>query len=524
MSVTTALRKALADPVDFAACLPGYQGDDQGRKTYGDFHRGLMRFVLSGRATSLVVPRNHAKSTLFSQILVVWELIRSRGKHRILLTSATLDLAKENAGKIRDILSDDIILDGHRVPLASVFPWVRPINVRDASGPVARFNVEGRSGIGKEASIFTGAPGSNLAGKRPTYIVYDDITNEKNVYTREQRQKVCKFVDQTEALAYSKDTPLRMVSTFWHPEDATVYVGKRAGWIQQIHDIYVDKDPRRSVHGERRATICPAFINAEEANEMEHAHASSSNYAFWASQYRLRPQASEEPVFTEEMWTFALSRNISKDILPGQGGTFLLWDPVSTMGNATKGMDRNGITVVRAIPSSLLPWPTPDPRRNTFVPIFTCEIAGGADQALEQIEEWVAAKRWPNLKSIWIEEIAAQVFLGPWAKSRGRLGSVVVRGQKIPAKDLTLRLDGVKTAMREGYFVIPHDMENGELFRRRFLVYPGDYDDIPASVALLSSYTERFGRLPGDDSPPPNLPYELGGPGPRPRGPEVIIF
>lgn len=510
--------------MDFAACLPGYQGDDEGRKFYGDFHRQLQAFVFSAPKTSLVVPRDHAKSTLFSQITVVWELIRSRGKHRILLTSATLDLAKENCGKIREILEGDLILDGRRYPLARLFPFAEPINVRDGMGPVAKFNVVGRSGIGKEASVFTGAPGSNLAGKRPTYIVFDDITNEKNVYTREQRQKTCKFVDQAEALAYSADTPMRMVSTFWHPEDATTYVGRRKGWVQQIHDIYLDKDPRRSLPGENRPTICPAFINAEEANDKEMAAISSGNYSFFASQYRLRPQAAEDPLFTEEMWTHALSRRVSKDILPKYGAAFLLWDPVATVGTAIAGMDRNGITVVRAIPASMLPWSVPDPRRNIFLPVFTCEIAGGADQALAQIEEWVESKRWPTLKSIWIEEVVAQTFLTPWAKQRGRLNSVQVRGQKIPNQDLTLRLAGIQTALREGYFVVPHDMEGGELFQRRFLAFPGDYDDIPASVALLSSHFERFGRLPGDEGPAPTpIPYERRTDVPRPAA-DTVVF
>lgn len=462
----------------------------------------------------MVVPRNHAKSTLFAHIGAAWLLLRTMGRARILLGSATLGLAKLNCGKVRDILEGDIVIGGERRPLAALFPFVRPDNRLGKSGSSAGFNVAGRRGVGKEASVFVGAPGSNLAGFRPTHAILDDITNEQNCRTRERRDQVIQFVIQVEALMYSATSPIWMLSTPWAPGDSTDFIASRPGWRQLRQDIYLDGEPRRSLPGERRPVCCPSFINEEEANEMEMTAIATGRYAFFSAQYRLRPMASEEPLFTEEMLRFACSKGIKAAQIKGAHPCFLLWDPVSTIGEGAKSIDRNGVAVVMAVPAGALPWAVPDPGRNVFLPVFTGEIAGGADNALAQIEKWVAANRWPNLRSIWIEEAFSQTFLTPWAKQRNKVGTVNIRGQRIPARDLTARLSGLQTAIREGYFVIPDDCEGRDLLLQRLGHYPvADFDDLPASLALLSSHFERRGRLPGDE-PPPLPTYEQGGPGP----------
>ena len=123
MSLTSALRKALSSPIEFGRCLPGYQGDEAGRKQFGPLHDEGAAFLAAHTRASLVWPRNHAKTTAFGHIKGAWTLVRGRGRTRLLLGSATLALAKQNAGQIRKILEGDIILDGHRLPIASLFPF-----------------------------------------------------------------------------------------------------------------------------------------------------------------------------------------------------------------------------------------------------------------------------------------------------------------------------------------------------------------------------------------------------------------
>lgn len=497
MSLSSALSKALSSPVEFGRCLPGYQGDSEGRKQFGPLHEEGSAFLREHTRASLVFPRNHAKTTLFDQIEAAWTLVRERGHSRILLASATLALAKQNAGKVREILEGDIILDGNRYPLGRLFPWVMPKNDRGTVGPCKEFNIAGRKGPGKEPSVFTGAPGTNLAGSRPTKAILDDVVNEQNCRTREQRERAIEFIAQVEALMYDAASPVYMVSTPWAPGDLTDHVAARRGWAQLRRPIYTGPPGPDGL----RPTVCPSFINSEEAAEMEQVARDAGRFSFFSAQYLLEPMSSDQPMFTAEMWAHASSRGLRVDKLP-KGSDFLLWDPVATVGEGNAGLDRNGVIVVRAIPAQLVPWSVPDPRRNVFAVLFTNEIAGGADHALEQIEGWIAAGKWPSLKSIWIEEIVAQTFLTPWMKQRGRLGSVQVRGQKIPRQDLTLRLAGVQTAIREGYLVFPDGAEGAQLLRKRLLEFPvSDYDDVPAALALLSSHFERFGRLPGDEGP-----------------------
>lgn len=489
---------ALSSPVEFGRRLPGYQGDEEGRKQFGPLHEEGAAFLRAHPRASLVWPRNHAKTTLFDQIEAAWTLVRERGHSRILLASATLALAKQNAGKVREILEGDIILDGRRLPIARLWPWAAPVNARNSVGPCGSFNIRGRKGPGKEPSVFTGAPGANLAGSRPTKAILDDVVNEQNSRTREQRERAIEFLAQVEALMYNAASPISMVSTPWAPGDLTDHVASRRGWRQMRRPLYTGPpDPATGL----RPTVCPSFINSEEAAEMERVAREAGRYAFFSAQYLLEPMSGDQPLFTAEMWSHAQSRGITARSLPA-GPDFLLWDPVARVEGGA-GLDRNGIVVIRAIPAQLLPWSVPDPRRNVFAVLFANEIAGGADDALREIEDWVSQKRWPNLKSIWIEEVVAQTFLAPWARQRGRLGGVVVRGQKIPRQDLTLRLAGIQTAIREGYLVIPADCEGAALLRKRLLEFPvSDYDDVPAALALLSSHIERFGRLPGDEGNP----------------------
>jgi hypothetical protein len=521
VSLSAELDAILSDPLAFARAVPGYQGDVHGRKQFGDFHRKLVDEARSSTRVSIVVPRNHAKTTLFSHLLVAWEVIRSRGAVRCLIGSATLALAKANAGEVRRILEGDLLLGGHRVPLVRVFPWAAPINPRRSEGPTASFNIVGRSGLGKEPTLFTGAPGTNLAGTRPNLIILDDIVNEQNSRTRERREQGVQFIAQVEALAYDAQTPIRMVSTPWANGDATDHVRTRPGWKQLRHPIYIGPpDPATGL----RPTVCPSFISPEEARDMETTARAMNRFAFFSAQYLLEPLSSDDPLFTNEMLGFARSKGVALDALPTRGASdFLLWDPVATVEVGASGIDRNGLVVIRAIPATLLPWAVPDPSRNVFFPVFAAEIAGGADAALHEIERWVQAKRWPLLKSIWIEDVAAQIFLAPWAKARGRIQGVSIRGQKIKGHDLMLRLSGLQTAIREGYFVIPQGFEGQALLEKRLLEFPvGDYDDLPAALALLTSHIERRGALPGDDPPVP-FPYERGGPGNRP-GPDVIVL
>lgn len=513
------LVETIRNPLAFAWAV-GYSGDEWGRKRYGAFHAQLASEIRSALLVSVVVPRGHAKTTLISHIMMAWELVRDAGgRHRLLAASATLGLAKENCGKVREILGGEIEVwpagaapeEGQRLPLASIFPWAAPVNPLNSVGPCPSFNVAGRSGHGKEPSVFTGSPGTGLAGRRFTGAVLDDITNEQNSGTREQREKVIAFIAQIEALRYDHDhTWIRAPSTPWAPGDSTIHLSERRGWRQIKHDMYLDGMPRRSVPGEHRATVCPAFVSPEEAAEMERTAVLAGRYAFFSAQYRLQPIASDQPLFTAESWGQAHRPGLMRSSVERLGQVVLLWDPNSNVENAGGSFDRNGVAVIRIIPAHKLPYAVHDPRRNVFVPIFTGEIAGGADDALAQIEAWVGERRWPDLRSIWIEDVAAQTFLAPWARERGKIEGVRVRGQRIPAKSLTLRLAGLQTAMREGQFLIPDDLEGGDLLRERLLSYPAaDYDDLPAALCLLSYHWDRIGPVEEGPEGPPPPPREL---------------
>lgn len=521
----------MESPLAFAWALGDlYRGDEFGTHRFSGFHEQLVADASRAVFVSIAIPRGHAKTTLFSHIIPAWHLIRDpRGQERILLASATLGLARENCGKVREILSGEISISGlPPVPLATVFPWAEPVNRADSQGDCSRFNVRGRKGADKSASVYTGSPGSSLAGRRYTRSTLDDIVDEQTSETRDGREAGNDFVLQVEALRYDKTrSPITMISTNWHSGDATDFVAERQGWTQIKYDLYPDNDPRKSRPGELRPTICPDFMSPEEANIEEMRAITSNKYAFFSAQYRLRPTASDDPVFTEESYAFMCQPTLACEMME-RFPAILLWDPVASI-KAGKRMDRNGIAVVRAIPAGQFPLREHregrDPGKNIFVPIFTGEIAGTADEALSQVEEWVSRKRWSNLKAVWVEDVAAQIYMVPWAESRGYIEGTRIRGQKIPSTSLPLRIAGLQKAAREGYFVIPGDCEGERLLQKRLLEFPNsDYDDLPAALCLLSYHWERRGSPLEEAGAPVKRSFEDGGPLPRPDPPGVVIF
>ncbi len=503
--VRDALIRLWQDPIAFGVAL-GYKGDpptEEGgprRKQFGEFHYRMMSHVHSGPRTSTIIPRGHAKSTLITVIDTAHTLLRDPTS-RNLLASATLDLSKKLTGEIRDRLSGDVeLLPGLFFPVSDIFPWISPgarPTSRTLAGPTDHFNIVGRSGKGREPSVFAASVDSNLAGNHPTRAVIDDPANEQNSRTFARRQKVIEFIDALEPLMYSADSPIRHVGTPWAFDDITAHLGRRPDWRQFRFGVW--DGPNKALTDER-APLCPSFLNEAEIE----AKRENLPKTFFAAQYLCQPIPSEEALFEPQLVEAATDSQYETPSDLPDGPELLLFDPVARVDGA-KG-DLNGLLVVRLLTASALGLKGFEPDRNIFVPVRAHEIAGGADAAACWIED-ICIPQHPLIKSIWIEQVAAQALFAPWLEERGRIKGVKIRGQKIGTRGLLFRLMGLQTAMRKGYLVLPRNFPGKDLLTRRLTEYPlGDSDDLISALALLSTMTERRGPLPG--MPQPDLePY-----------------
>jgi len=489
--IRDAIFRIWGDPIALGIAL-GYKGEPvTGRKQFGKFHRAMLNHVHAQPKTSTIVPRGHAKSTLITVIDTCHHLLHFP-ESRSLIACATLDLAKKLVGEIRDRLNGELeILPGLFMQVSDVFPWIGIQGDTRKAGPCDRFNIVGRAGKGREPSVFASSVESNLAGNHPTRAIIDDPANEQNSRTYTRRQKVIDFIEALEPLMYAPDSPINHIGTPWAFEDVTAYLKRRGDWIQFRFGVWDGPPPEDADPSDEGPwPLCPSFLTADEINEKEAA----LSRTFFSAQYLCEPVPSEEAIFDLELVRAATDPDMTLENLP-EGHEVLLYDPVARV-DGLKG-DLNGIIVVRVLPAHKLGLKGFPPDRNIFVPIKAIELVGGADAAACWIEE-IGVPAHPALKSIWIEQVAAQALFAPWLEERGKIKGVKIRGQKVGNASLPYRLMSLQTAMRKGYLILPKEFPGRELLHRRLLEYPlSNSDDLVSALALLSTMVERKGQLPG---------------------------
>jgi len=504
--------RLLKDPVAFGEAI-GYKGDPKtGRKRFDVMHREMLAHCAFGTRKAIAEPRGHAKSTCISVILSAWKLARDPDR-RIMNASATMDLSTQLVGEVRDRLNGDLeIRPGLYVPVRTVFPHLAlaPVD-RRGKGPTEKLNILGRTPYGgREPSIFASGVDTNNAGKHPTDLHFDDLQNEKNSKTWSQRQKVIQFVRQAVPIARYFDSPICAVMTSWAPDDLLQWMLDHPAWDVILRGVYDGVNPETGIADgqgpcpEGTWPLCPNFMNAREIAEAR----DEVGEVFFAAQYLNKPIPAEDALFDKGMLDAfqdldELAPKGSKLQVPPPGtksgvpGQILLWDPVHRLeGQATQKRSMNGLLRVYPVPARYLGINWMDPNRNVFLATGAWEIPGGTDDACCFVESLV--QRDPTIRSIWIEQNAAQETLKPWLEERGRIGGVNIRLQRISGSRGTGRLQGLVTAIRKGYFRILPDAEGKDLLLRRMSEFPlSDSDDVLNAAALLSTHRERRGVIPG---------------------------
>lgn len=519
-SLVAALKAIYDDPIAFGVAV-GYRGTKDGRKQFGSLHRLIADRLRSHTRTSTLVPRNHAKSTIISEIFPAWSLVRDPSL-RIMIASASQSLAEELTGRVRDILggvleftiSDEVV----EIPLADIFPHVLPSGRRDSSGPTKHFDIRGKAGQGREHSVFAASPGTSVTGKHPTMILVDDPCDNKNTATFDQRQKVISWFLALEPILQNVDDAFHHIGTVWSPNDVSQVIADRPDFDQLRLRAWVPENPETGIAdglgpgplpggrwAEKYKGCYPLdanYRNAAELRQDEQLAEDINRAHFFAAQYLNEPMVAGDTIFPD---TALLQASHTRVPAFADYKKILLWDPTGRI-TGTAG-DANGLVLVQPVPVKI--FRDFDPRhapnleddRNVFICRLAKQVQGGIDDALQVVERMCAED--PDIRAIWIEEVAAQAAIAPWLKERGNIKSVAIRGQKVGTSAQAARLQGLATAMREGQFIIPDDFPGRDILIRQLAEYPSsDFDDIPCAAALLSQHRERRGLLPDLPAPP----------------------
>ena len=515
-----AIKAVWSDPIAFGIAV-GYRGTKDGRKQFGALHRLIADRLRSHTRTSTLVPRNHAKSTVISEIFPAWSLVRDPGL-RIMICSASQSLAEELVGRVRDILGGvfEFDINGQVVdiPLAEIFPACAPTGRKDSSGPVKHFDIKGKAGQGREHSVFAASPGTSVTGKHPTMILVDDPCDNKNTATFDQRQKVISWFLALEPILQNADDPFHHIGTVWSPNDVSQVIADRPDFDQLRLRAWVPENPETGIAdgngpgplpdgrwASKYAGCYPLdanYRNADELRQDEQLAEDINRANFFAAQYLNEPMVAGDTIFPDAT---LLQASYTQVPAFADYKKILLWDPTGRI-TGTAG-DANGLVLVQPVPVKIFRnfapnhAPQLEEDRNVFIARHAKQVQGGIDDALQVVERLCAEDE--DIRAVWIEEVAAQAAIAPWLKERGNIKSVAIRGQKVGTSAQSARLQGLATAMREGQFVIPDDFPGRDILLRQLSEYPAsDFDDIPCAAALLSQHRERRGALPDMPKPP----------------------
>lgn len=493
------------------------QTDGTRRKTYGYVHKEIAAHMTAHKRSSLVVTRNHAKSTEGIDIIMhqKWQHLDKRIMH----ISAATTLSKQLINELRTITQGEVeLLPGLVVPFSECFPEL--VAVRPPSGaPQGSFNVAGRAGTGREPCFMPSSIGSNRAGMHPTDIIADDPSNERNSTTPVQRQKVIDSMHQLEPILRDpSDGHIWHIGTPWAFKDVSSELPKmgykqyRFGCWDGVNPdtgLRDGKGPGRTELGAPNDgdwPLCPAYMNANELAETFISLRDAGNYEFWAQQYLVKPVAAADALFDDTLIS-ATTHKVADHLALPAGKNILLWDPTSRA-DAKVG-DWNGIIVVRATtaahvtqmcaknPAYAIPGLAEmAPDSNIFFVAEAIELKGPPADCMPVVRE--LHEKW-GLDELWVEDTGAASWVQSWVNDHHwarEIDTIPIKlGSRGASKDR--RLQGTQLALREGRLRFISSAPGYDILTQRLTEFPkSESDDLPDALALLTWRGQRKGNLP----------------------------
>ena len=224
------------------------------------FHRTLYRLADEGHKRIVIVaPRSFAKSTVFSKIYPLYQILEGNIS-RIIIISATGTLAEHWLREIKRELEENpyILRDYGNV---STSKW------RQDEIVCQRQN-------GTQCQILAKGAGYQIRGFRPDIVIVDDIETDEGVRSEDQRDKLKDWFNKALINTLEKDSQLIMIGTLLHPLSLLADVMARERWIHRKYQailpngesLWPEKWPINALN-ERKKEIGTLAFNSEFQNE-----------------------------------------------------------------------------------------------------------------------------------------------------------------------------------------------------------------------------------------------------------------
>jgi phage terminase large subunit-like protein len=200
-----------------------------------------------------------------------------------------------------------------------------------------------------EPTVDTGSLGSDLTSTHYDLIIADDLVNEKNVVTQEQRDQVADYLDTLQSMLDPRGT-IMVTGTRWHVDDAFGRIIKDDAKREAKGDKPRYKKFIRSCWDGPQGLFFPAWQSHEFLESIRNRPGKAR---YFAANYENKPVADEDRVFDishVNIMDFSLIK-IGKTniILLATGEQYpvnitMAWDPAGM--NPTRKSDFHGVTVV----------------------------------------------------------------------------------------------------------------------------------------------------------------------------------
>lgn len=218
-----------------------------------------------------VIPRSMAKSTIFTKHGTIKDICVGEN-HKITIVSDTAALAYYWLGEIRKELENNRYLISHFGEMKTDKWTEKHIVCRRKDGTLVEVRAVGA--------------GAQARGFRPHKIVVDDLENDENVRSEDQRAKLKDWFDKALINTLEPDGQLVMLGTMLHPQALLNDVTHRPGWkVFKYQAITPDGKP--------------LWPQKWPLDKLKERRAEIGHLAF-QSEFMNEPIISENPIFIRE--------------------------------------------------------------------------------------------------------------------------------------------------------------------------------------------------------------------------------
>ncbi len=424
-SIAAGIRIAREDPAYFAAYVCRAPGGKT--ITLADMHQAWHDFLSKYDRFVIWSHVEAGKTTQVSVLRVLWEIGRNPNL-RVLILSATQELAKKIATEIAGYILES-------ADLHEVFPNLLPTQRRsEVFQPLSGKITVRRTSNMKDATITIGSLGSRgILGSRYDLVILDDILNDDNTATKEQRKGTIDWIDSNVQTRLTAHGRMYVVGTAFHPEDALHHYGttftRATGQTRAMRYPVIDQMGK------------PRWPEVWPAARIEQKRADLVPGTF-ARAFLCEARADADSVFKREWIQVAVTKGAEIALTSRLDRTPFGYTTITGVDLAVQKHDAADLTVLFTI----LVAP------NGAIQVLECLAARmEGPEILDAIDD--VSRRWGSV--VFVENNGAQDYIVQFMKKRGsgpRVNGLTTGVQKLHPEYGVQR---IATELFQGKWVIP---------------------------------------------------------------------